>query len=207
MYDEGNRDALAQSLLGDLGPEVFFDGAAYKELEKSALVWIFTVNLEERDSAFHAQWWVGPPPAASEVARKAMNKPQAKRLQLPTGQVRVEGNEAISIGPHKPLGPGVSIQVPPGTYDLSLFQAPLADGNVSSMFFLLVFTPVGGGDALSKRSKASEPRKGKKSAPDDSAKQYRKGLADGRAGKPAQSTSLHYKRGWRRGNIVRLRKK
>src|SRR5262245_54225586 len=62
IYDAGNRPALEQTALGELGEHIIADADAMARLEEDDRVWVLTVSLHERDGPFNAQWWVGPPP-------------------------------------------------------------------------------------------------------------------------------------------------
>jgi len=206
IYDAGNRPALEQTPLGALGEQVFCDGRQLETLNKDDRVWAFTVSLEENDGPFNAQWWVGAPPAAAQVARRGANRPTAKRLSLPTGRVHVEGNMfGISFGPYASRDKGVEIRVPPGVYDVSLHQAPDPGRDIGRRYFFLAFTPVrdAAKPAKPSRRKGPDPRGVREDEQRQRMKQFKNGRADALAGEPRRFTDLHYRRGWSRGNQER----
>ena len=157
IFDEGSRAALEASPLGELGAAVFHDPKGEKKLKGAEQVVVFTVMLPDHDGPFNAQWWVGPPPVAGEIdlTKRSHNPPQAGRLRVPTGRVRIESVGAISIGPEEPLDPEdvAELRIPKGHYDVSLYQAPIPNKNFDWVYFYLVFTPVPG-------AATAEPAKG-----------------------------------------------
>jgi hypothetical protein len=119
-YDEGNRKALEKTALAEFGPEIYHEKAA-GPLQKTGLIRIFDFDSREREDPFAAEVYVGRPPAAERVTKASARRPQRGPLHLPTGKLRVETTTSLSVGPEEPENEGVTVTVPPGTYDAALF--------------------------------------------------------------------------------------
>jgi hypothetical protein len=134
-YDEANRKALKRTALAEFGPEIYHEKAA-GPLQKTGLIRIFDFDAREREDPFAAEVYVGRPPAAERVTKASGRRPQRGPLHLPTGKLRVETTTSLSVGPEEPDNEGVTVKVPPGSYDAALFVRK------ADKVHLLVLTPV-----------------------------------------------------------------
>jgi hypothetical protein len=133
-YDQGSRKALKKTALAEYGPEVYHENAA-GPLQQTGLIRIFDFEPYEREDPFAAEVYVGKPPDAERVTKASAKRPQRGPLHLPTGRLRIESTTSLSIGPEEPETEGVTVAVPPGTYDVALYVRK------ADKVHLLVLTP------------------------------------------------------------------
>jgi hypothetical protein len=135
LYDDGNRGALEQSPLGELGSEIFHENEL-RSLEEAGLLRAFSFDAREREDPFEGQVYVGRPPDSDRITKQSAKRPQRGRLRLPTGRLRIEAVTSLTIGPEEAEEQGAEVRVPAGVYEAGLYV------RTDDKVHLLVLTPM-----------------------------------------------------------------
>jgi hypothetical protein len=108
LYDEGNRDRIqmpdgADEGLGGIPPR--FEA----QTSRGLVVGYSLLHDDELRSD-------------TELAVARWLEPQHALLHLPSGKLCVESNDASRIGPEEPTETGATVDVPSGSYRLTLYR-------------------------------------------------------------------------------------
>src|SRR5262249_37270998 len=124
LYDEGHRAVLSEAVF-EFGEEAgaFWETEGYKALAKKGLILALFNSARSREEGVTGFVYVGAPTAPELLPKKPDNKTQCGRLHLPTGRLRIETYTGSSLGPEDAQDEGADINVPPGSYDVTLSQA------------------------------------------------------------------------------------
>lgn len=118
LYDEANLEAIrtprGEQDKGAGGMPPDFDAKT-----KEGLVVGYSLM---QDDPVSAMVFVGEPFTDRELSAARWLEPQTARLLLPSGTLRVEGNDASRIGPEDPGEKGAVVRVPKGDYRLTLYR-------------------------------------------------------------------------------------
>jgi hypothetical protein len=137
LYDEAHREQIRasgafQALVED-GVGCF--AAAAAPLVAQGL---FVGVARTGDGSVDVSVMVGAPLSTDEIASTRWDsRPERAFLRLPSGQLCVESNDALRLGPGDAMEPGAVVAVPPGDYCLTLYRP------VSGPSEVVVLTPGG----------------------------------------------------------------
>lgn len=121
LYDEAHAEAIrATAIAWTRGDEPFDPGAApLQALAREGKL----VAFEPAGGPLRAEVRLGDAPAGPGWMR-----PQAARLDLPSGRLAVETLDSLRLVAEPATDPGAVVEVPPGAYDLALHRFDRAAG-------------------------------------------------------------------------------
>jgi len=117
LYDDANLATLREASL--LRPQGERGAGAFRKLAKQGK---FVGYSLLQDDSLDLGVYVGAPLEPRELSVARWLEPQTALLRLPTGELRVESNDACRFGPDKPGAAGATLKVPPGDYRLTLYR-------------------------------------------------------------------------------------
>ena len=118
LYDFGSADQLRQSqavkvILGDIEARE----KRLKEIEKQSLIVVYELM---QDDSRDIELAIGPPLNSKEKKVGKWHRAQRTLLNIPSGKLRIESPNSLTIGEDDPTDEGVTLDVPPGDYVLTL---------------------------------------------------------------------------------------
>lgn len=117
LYDDSHLARLRSAgLLRPAGERV--PGTFGKLAKQGMFVGYSLCQDDEVDLAVY----VGSPLTPEELSPGRWLEPQTALLRLPSGELRVESNDACRFGPDQPGAEGAAMRVPPGNYRLTLYR-------------------------------------------------------------------------------------
>lgn len=132
LYDDANREVIrdaggatkrrqVRGAARTVSIEAGFGGMPAKlpDLTRQGLVLGYSLSQDDDlEIAVH----VGHPLTEDEMSVARWLEPQTAFLQLPSGRLCVESNDASRIGPETPTEQGGVVTVPPGDYRVTLYR-------------------------------------------------------------------------------------
>ena len=119
-FDEAHRKAISKTSVGKLGVDVFQESPkTLTSLARKKQLAVFNVV---RDGYFQGFVAVGKPPSSVELSSGKWKQPQSLTLTIPSGRLRVETALSFSLGPDFADHDGLSIEIPPGEYLLTMLE-------------------------------------------------------------------------------------
>jgi hypothetical protein len=117
LYDDSNREMIRNADKSDPG----FGGMSprFEELTRHGIVVGYSLC---QDDDLHFAVYVGPPLTEDEMSAARWLEPQRAFLQLPSGRLCVESNDASRIGPEEPAEAGGVAELPAGDYGVTLYR-------------------------------------------------------------------------------------
>lgn len=121
LYDESREDAIRDAdpkVVWWVGREILEDRATLDLLESRDLL----LYAQPGDGGVDAEIVVGPDLRPEEMAPGIWDPPQSGWLRLPTGRLCVHSYNTLPMGDNgdEPLDEGAVVEVPPGTYRVTL---------------------------------------------------------------------------------------
>jgi hypothetical protein len=121
VYDEANGPAIGDAnpslLTGYHADEATDLDAPLLRLGESGKLVVFELY---QDDELGAELSLGPPFADGEVDELAYSEPRKARLSLPSGALRIESYDSLTLGGAEPGDEGAQVMLPPGEYVLSV---------------------------------------------------------------------------------------
>lgn len=143
LYDAANADAIRAAAPGWAAADAPYDAEAevFGRLAREGLL----VAYEPAGGdAVEVEVAVGPDLTAAERAGGTWLRPQAARLALPSGRLRIETFDSLGLTAEPPTEPGGVVEVPPGEYTLALHRVDQAAMGAAAAGWpdeVLVLTP------------------------------------------------------------------
>ncbi|HET9532203.1 MAG TPA: hypothetical protein VFQ92_17720 [Blastocatellia bacterium] len=117
LYDDSNRDTIRRADSSDDG----FGGMPPRFEERTRQGLVVGYSLRQDDD-LRITVFVGPPLTEDEMAVARWLEPQRAFLQLPSGRLCIESNDASRIGPEEPTDTGAVVEIPAGDYRVTLYR-------------------------------------------------------------------------------------
>jgi len=118
LYDEAHLEAIRHA-----GPPESGHGGMPPGFEASTAAGLIVGYGLLQDDDVDVEVHVGRPFTKKELSGGRWLEPQRAYLRLPSGRLRIESNDASRVGPEEPGAEGVTVEVAPGDYRLTLLRA------------------------------------------------------------------------------------
>lgn len=149
LYDYGSSEKLRDADAAEVvvGGDVENRTERLKSIEKEHL---FVAYELQGDGCPEIEIVVGEPLTGKEKKGAQWRKLQKTQISLPSGKLRVETPNSLSIGPGEPQEPGATVDIPSGDYVLSLHRLnfdKMEDSDDEFPTEVITLTPIDPGKA------------------------------------------------------------
>jgi hypothetical protein len=152
LYDEARTEELKAAEAAEVvtgGDNVEDGDRRRRALGKAGALVVYELYQDDPEVLEVA---VGPPLSAAEMKKMPFVKPQQALLSLPSGRLRIESWDSLSISDDGGDEKGGRLQVPPGDYMLTLHRVDFWSEVEHPISGVITLTPVGSLAAAKKLS-------------------------------------------------------